>query len=73
MTETNKKNEGNRERKRKNAQWSYLRLHLMLPFHPGKNKTDSQYKKPPCLISEKAKFCYRGSFEIETLASLHEL
>jgi hypothetical protein len=40
----------------------------MLPLHPGKNKTDSQYKKPPRLISEKAKICYRGSFEIETLA-----
>jgi hypothetical protein len=45
MKDTNKKNEGNRERKRKSKQWSYLRLYLMLPLHPGKNKIDSQYQK----------------------------
>jgi hypothetical protein len=72
---TNIINERNKLKEREKERMHSAVLYMMVPLHSGKNKTDSEYKikTHPCLISEKAKICYRGSFETETPAWLHEL
>jgi hypothetical protein len=62
-----------RKEKENTKQQCYLRLHLMLSFQSGKNKTGRQNKKNFCVSFLRKPEFVAGSFEIDTVAWLQIL